>query len=107
MVVVHHRTRPRRTPHLRLHPPRPEDDDAVSLDDEDRGSAPLRAVGTMATAADVRACGVAAAGRSVLGTARRAGYRDDDRADARRLSAVRTGDARVERDGHAGPARHV
>ena len=67
MVVVHHRPRPRRARHLRLHPSRPEDDDAVSVDDEDRAAEPLRAVGTMAVAADGRACGAAAAGRSVLG----------------------------------------
>ena len=37
LVELHHRPRPRRARHLRLHPSRSEDDDAVSVHDTDRG----------------------------------------------------------------------
>ena len=46
-------------------------------------------------------------GPGFLGRARGARHRDDDRPHARELPAVGHGDARVERDGHAGPARHL
>ena len=107
LVLLHHGSRPGRPRDLRLHPPRPEDDDAVPVDDQDRAAPPFCLPGQVATPADRRTGGTAQKGPRLLGPARSARHRHDDRAHACQLPAFRERHTGTERDGHARSARHV
>ena len=108
LVELHHRSRPGRPRHLRLHPSRSEDDAAVSVHDAHRGRVAHDRAGALAAAAFERhGSNCCASGQPFWERARGARRADHDHPHAGELSASGSRHARAERHGHARHPRHV